>query len=171
MPEEIVPQEILESKIFVIRGHKVMLDRDLAVLYGVETKAINRAVRRNTERFPCDFMFALTKAEASGLSRCQPGTLKRGGNLKYLPHAFTENGVAMLSSVLNSRRAVVVNIQIMRTFTRLREMLAAHSDLRRKLAEMEKKYDRQFKIVFDAIRELMSPPEKPRRRIGFAPQE
>ena len=151
MPKEIIPQEILESKILVFKGHKVMLDRDLAVLCGVEPKALNRAVRRNMDRFPGDFMFKLKKAEADVLSRCQIGTLKRGSNVKYVPYVFTENGVAMLSSVLNSKRAVAVNIQIMRTFTKLRELLNTHADLRRKLEEMEKKYDYQFKVVFDAI--------------------
>lgn len=136
---EIVPQEIIESKILFIRGKKVMLDRDLAVLYGVETRALNQAVRRNIKRFPSDFMFQLSQEEASELSRSQFVTLKRGQNIKYLPFAFTENGVAMLSSVLNSERAITVNIQIMRTFTRIREMIATHKDLQKKIEEMEKK--------------------------------
>ncbi|MHB0995857.1 MAG: ORF6N domain-containing protein [Elusimicrobiales bacterium] len=168
MSKEIVPQEILESKILIFKGHRVMLDRDLAALYGVETKALNRAVRRNMDRFPRDFMFKLKKSEADGLSRCQFGTLKRGGNVKYEPCVFTENGVAMLSSVINSKRAVVVNIQIMRTFTKLRELLATHADLRRKLEEMEKKYDYQFKVVFDAIKSLIADPP-PVKKIGFRP--
>jgi len=166
MSKEIIPQEILESKILVFKGHKVMLDRDLAVLYGVETKALNRAVRRNMDRFPGDFMFKLTKAEAEVLSRCQSGTLKRGGNVKYVPYVFTENGVAMLSSVLTSKRAVAVNIQIMRTLTKLRELLNTHADLRRKLEGMEKKYDYQFKAVFDAIRSLIAEPPTV-KKIGF----
>ncbi len=127
----------------------------------------NQAVKRNIARFPEDFMIQLNKEEASELSRSQIVTLKRGQNIKYLPHAFTENGVAMLSSVLNSERAIQVNIQIMRTFTKIREMLSSHKDLRHKIEEMEKKYDSQFKIVFNAVKELMSPPEKQVRKIGF----
>jgi phage regulator Rha-like protein len=150
----IIPQEIIETKIILIRGKKVMLDKNLARLYGVETRALNQAVRRNIARFPEDFMFQLTKEEAEELLRSQFVTLKRGQHSKYLPYAFTENGVAMLSSVLNSQRAVQVNIQIMRTFTKLREMLITHKDLKDKIEAMEKKYDYQFKIVFDAIKEL-----------------
>lgn len=163
----VIPIEVIEGKILVIRGHKVMIDRDLAQLYGVETRAFNQAVKRNINRFPEDFMFRLTNEEGAVLSRSQFVILKRGQNIKYLPYVFTENGVAMLSSVLNSERAIEVNIQIMRTFTKLREMLAAHKDLARKLEAMEKKYDAQSKIVFDAIRKLMEVPEKPKRRIGF----
>ncbi len=143
-----------------------MLDYDLAELYGVETKTLNQAVKRNTKRFPRDFMFQLNFREVSG-SRSQFVTLKRGQNIKYRPYAFTEHGILMLSSVLNSERAVQVNIEIMRAFVKLREMLASHKDLALKLAEMEKKYDSQFKVVFDAIRELMTPPEPKPRRIGF----
>ena len=138
---DIVPQEIIETKIVFIRGKKVMLDKNLAQLYGVETRALNQAVRRNIARFPEDFMFQLTKEEAEELLRSQFVTLKRGQHYKYLPFAFTENGVAMLSSVLNSERAIKVNIQIMRTFTRLREMLMTHKDLKEKIEAMEKKYD------------------------------
>jgi len=166
-PMGLVPQETIESRIIFLRGKKVMLDRDLAVLYGAETKILNRAVKRNIERFPEDFMFQLTKEEANALLRFQSGTLKRGQHYKYLPYVFTENGVAMLSSVLNSERAVQVNIQIMRTFTRLREMLLTHKDLQRKIETMEKKYDHQFKVVFEAIKQLHEPPVKPKRRIGF----
>jgi len=144
-----------------------MLDGDLAVLYGVETKMLNRAVKRNTERFPEDFMFQLSKEEYTEFLRCQFGTLKRGQHSKYSPYAFTENGVAMLSSVLNSDRAIQVNILIMRTFTKIREMLATHKDLKQKIEDMEKKYDYQFRVVFDAIKQLMEPPQKPRKRIGF----
>jgi phage regulator Rha-like protein len=146
---EIIPQQLIESKILFIRGKKVMLDRDLAALYGVETKMLNRAVKRNTERFPEDFMFQLSKEEYTELLRCQFGTLKRGQHSKYSPYAFTENGVAMLSSVLNSRRAIQVNIQIMRTFTKIREMIATHKELKQKIEEMEKKYDYQFYPVRD----------------------
>ncbi len=167
MPDSILPAELIENKIYLIRNKKVMLDSDLAELYDVGTKVLNQAVKRNIARFPEDFMFQLNKEEASGLSRSQIVTLKRGQNIKYLPHAFTENGVAMLSSVLNSERAIQVNIQIMRTFTKIREMLSSHKDLKHKIEEMEKKYDSQFKIVFNAIKELMSQPEKTVRKIGF----
>jgi len=164
---DIVPQEVIETKIIFIKGKKVMLDKDLAQLYGVETKALNRAVKRNIDRFPDDFMFQLKKEEYDELLRCQIGTLKKGQHSKYLPYAFTENGVAMLSSVLNSERAIKVNIQIMRTFTRFREMLMTHKDLKEKIEAMEKKYDYQFKIVFDAIKQLLEPPEKTKKKIGF----
>src|SRR4030042_1324624 len=163
----VIPVEVIEGKILVIRGHKVMIDRDLAQLYGVETRAFNQAVKRNINRFPEDFMFRLTNEEAAALSRSQFVILKRGQNIKYLPYVFTENGVAMLSSVLNSERAITVNIQIMRTFTKLREMLATHKDLRLKIEEMEKKYDHQFKVVFDAIKQLIEPPVKSKRKVGF----
>jgi len=164
---EIVPQQVIESKIFIIRGKKVMLDKDLAVLYGVETKVLNQAVKRNILRFPEDFMFQLSQEEAKELSRSQFVTLKRGQNIKYLPYAFAENGVAMLSSVLNSKRAIQVNIQIMRTFTKIREMLATHKELKQKIEEMEKKYDYQFKVVFDVIKQLISPQETKKGKIGF----
>ena len=154
-----------------------MLDEDLAALYAVEVKILNQAVKRNIDRFPEDFMFQLTAEEFANLRyqsgastlRSQTVTLKtrRGQHRKYLPYVFTEQGVAMLSSVLRSKRAVQVNIEIMRAFVRLREMLASHAGLARKLAALEKKYDAQFKVVFDAIRELMTPPEPKRRRIGF----
>jgi hypothetical protein len=173
MPEaSLVPMERIERAILMLRGHKVMLDSDLAALYGVETKALNQAVSRNIERFPEDFMFQLTEAEAI-LLRSQTVTLKtgRGQHRKYLPYAFTEQGVAMLSSVLKSPRAARVNIEIMRAFVRLRQMLQTNADLARKLAALEAKYDVQFKVVFDAIRELMAPPEKARRSIGFRVEE
>ena len=162
----LIPQETVESKIFFLRNEKIMLDNDLAMLYNVETKQLKRAVNRNFERFPDDFMFKLTSEEYKVL-RCQTGTLKRGRHAKYLPYAFSEQGIAMLSSVLNSKRAILVNIQIIRTFTKLRKLLMSHEDLKRKIIAMEEKYDSQFKIVFDAIRELLTPPEKPKRRIGF----
>lgn len=162
----LVPMERIESKIFLIRGEKVMLNRDLADLYGVTTGNLNKAVKRNLERFPEDFMFQLNKEEYDSL-RFQFGILKRGEHSKYLPYAFTEQGVAMLSSVLNSKRAILVNIQIMRAFTKLRKMLASHEDLRRKVEAMEKKYDAQFKVVFDAIKSLMSPLTKEQKKIGF----
>ena len=161
----------VERRIFLIRGQKVMLDADLAELYGVPTKSLNLAVKRNAERFPKDFMFQLTDDEAAGL-RFHFETSKSGrGGRRYRPYAFTEQGVAMLSSVLRSARAVQVNIAIMRTFVRLREMLLSHADLARKLAALENKYDAQFKVVFDAICELMQPPTPPRREIGFHVRE
>lgn len=151
--------ERIESRILFLRGQKVMLDIDLAPLYKVKVKALNQAVKRNIERFPMDFMFQLTAEEAAFL-RSQTVTLKsgRGKHRKYLPYAFTEPGVAMLSSVLRSPRAVRVNIEIMRAFVRLRQMLATHADLARKLELLEKKHGAQFKLVFDAICELMIPP-------------
>ena len=164
----IIPLERIESCIFLIRGHKVILDADLAELYEVETKVLIQAVKRNKSRFPGDFMFQLTKQEVNDL-RSQIVTSKRGGR-RYLPYAFSEQGVAMLSSVLHSERAVIVNIEIMRAFVRLRQILASNAELARKLAELEKKYDAQFKVVFDAIRKLMEPPaDKKKRSIGFAP--
>ena len=166
----IVPIEHIQSQIIVIRDEKVILDRTLAELYGVETKQLKRAVRRNIHRFPSDFMFELTKEEYESL-RYQFGTLKRGEHSKYLPLAFTEQGVAMLSSVLNSRRAIEVNILIMRAFVRLRGMMSSHKELLRKLEEMEMKYDDQFRVVFEAIRQLMTPPEPPRKKIGFEAKE
>jgi len=151
----------------MLRGERVMLDADLAELYGVETKVLNQAVRRNRARFPADFMFQLSAAEYVNLkSQLVTSSGSHGGRRKW-PFAFTEQGVAMLSSVLRSERAIAVNIEIMRTFVRLRDMLGANADLARKLAALEKKYDAQFRVVFDAIRELMEPPTKPKREIGF----
>jgi hypothetical protein len=161
-----IPAARIERRILMIRGQKVMLDADLAELYDVETKALNRAVGRNSSRFPADFMFELTSKEFENL-RYQFGTSSSWGGRRSHPLAFTEQGVAMLSSVLRSPRAVQVNIAIMRAFVRLRKIMSSHRDLARRLDEMESKYDTQFKAVFDAIRELMKPIEKPRRRIGF----
>ena len=163
-----IPIERITRAILLIRGQKVILDEALAALYEVEVKVLNQAVRRNLDRFPADFMFQVTREEGTFL-RSQFVTLKTGSgrHRKYLPYAFTEQGVAMLSSVLRTKRAVRVNIEIMRAFVRLRQMLSSHADLARKLEALEKKYDAQFKVVFDAIRELMTPPEPPRRRIGF----
>ena len=165
----LIPIERIESSIHFIRGEKVMLDSNLAELYAVETKALNRAVKRNHQRFPQDFMFQLTTEEAAAL-RCQSGTskLKRGGR-RYLPNAFTEQGVAMLSSVLNSERAVLVNVEIMRAFVKLRRMLASNAELASKLTELESKYDRQFSVVFAAIRQLMTPSRMKTKPIGFRP--
>jgi hypothetical protein len=158
----LIPVERIERSILLIRGQKVMLDRDLAYLYGVTTKVLNQAVKRHKDRFPEDFMFQLTMEEAKiwwtevrGSSlRSQIVTLKRGQHIKYRPYAFTEHGILMLSSVLNSERAVQVNIEIMRAFVRLRRLLASHADLARKLDALERKYDAQLKMVFDAIREF-----------------
>jgi hypothetical protein len=161
----IVSIDVIEKKIFVIRRLKVILDRDLAALYGVTTGNLNKAVSRNLERFPGDFMIQLTAEEFRDL-KFHFGTSSWGGTRKP-PRVFTEQGVAMLSSVLKSKLAIEVNILIMRAFVKLREMIASHKDLAKKLESLEKKYDAQFKIVFDAIRELMEPPEPRRKRIGF----
>ncbi len=168
MNTTIIPVGNIEQRIYFLRGRRVMLDQDLARLYGVKLKALNQAVKRNRGRFPKDFMFQLNQKEASA-SRSQIVTLKRGENIKYLPYAFTEQGVAMLSSVLRSERAIQVNISIMRTFAKLREIISSNKDLARRLDELEGKYDAQFKAVFNAIRELMEPPKEPPRKIGFAP--
>ncbi len=166
--EQVIPIERIEKRIFLIRAQKVMLDSDLAELYEVPTKVLVQSVKRNLVRFPTDFMFQLDYQEFNNL-RSQFVTSKVGhGGRRYTPFAFTEYGVAMLSSVLNSERAILVNIEIMRTFGRLRHILSTHKDLARKLEDLEKKYDHQFKVVFDAIRQLMAPPPlPPKRRIGF----
>lgn len=166
--QSIIPVEVIEKRIFLIRGQKVMLDSDLAKLYEVPTHRLNEQVKRNSKRFPSDFMFQLsleeTEALISHFASSKPG---RGGR-RYAPYAFTEQGIAMLSSVLNSERAILVNVEIIRTFVRLRRILSSHKDLARKLEDLEKKYDTQFKVVFDAIRQLMTPPAvPPKRRIGF----
>jgi hypothetical protein len=162
-----ITPERIERRILRIRGQNVMLDADLAEPYRVETKVLNQAVRRNADRFPEDFIFRLKDGEAAAL-RSQIVTPNEGrGGRRYHPYAFTEQGVAMLSSVLRSPRAVLVNIAIMRAFVKLREIIASHHQLERRLEEMESQYDAQFRAVFDAIRELMEPPAKPRRRIGF----
>lgn len=161
--------EKIEKSIYLVHGQKVMLDHDLAELYGVETKILNRAVKRNLQRFPADFMFQLTANEADIL-RCQIGTSSFHGGRRYLPYVFTEQGVAMLSSVLNSDRAVLVNIEIMRAFVKLREILLSNAEFARRLEQLENKYDRQFKVVFDAIRQLMETPVQDRKEIGFRPR-
>ena len=164
--------ERIESRIFLIRGQKVMLSTHLAELYEVEPRVLNQAVKRNIERFPKDFMFQCVNSGEFANLKSQFVTSSWGGHRRAAPYAFTEHGVAMLSSVLRSQRAIHVNIEIMRAFVRLRQMLASHADLARKLATLEKKYDTQFKVVFDAIRELMTPPDlKKRRSIGFASWE
>jgi hypothetical protein len=161
-------EETISRRILTVRGHRVMLDVDLAELYGVPTKVLNQAVQRNAERFPEDFMFQLSREEIDSL-RSQTVTLKaaRGKHRKYLPFAFTEQGVAMLSGVLHSQRAVQVNIAIMRMFVRMRRMLLSHVDSARKVDTLERTYDAHFRVVFDAIRALMEPPKRPRGRIGF----
>lgn len=169
-----LPVEVIKGKIYLMRGQRVLLDSDLAEMYGVEPKVLNQAVKRNIARFPQDFMFQLNEAEnADWISlRSQNVTLKkgRGTHRKYLPYVFTEQGVAMLSSVLNSERAVQVNIAIMRAFVQMRELASSNRELARKLDELEKRYnehDKQFMVVFDAIRSLMVPPESRKRKIGF----
>ena len=172
--KDLIPQEVVERKIYLIRGHNVMLDKDLASLYGVETKNLNLQVRRNIRRFPEDFMFQLSKEENL---RLQFATSSYGGR-RYLPYVFTEQGVAMLSSVINSERAIMVNIAIMRAFVRLREILLTHKDLAAKIEALELKYknhdmklseyDAHIEAIFEAIKQLMAPPvEKPKPRIGF----
>ena len=191
MPSAVVlkPENIAQLVLF-IRGEKVILDRDLANLYGVTTKALNQAIKRNAVRFPADFMFQLTKSEyetsrsqfvtrtnrlqaaakaSAASSRSQSVTLKRGQNIKYFPYAFTEQGVAMLSSVLRSPRAVEVNIAIMRTFVLLRRLMETNRDLAHKIDALEKKYDEQFAVVFAAIKELVTPPAPAKKQIGFHP--
>ena len=166
---ELVAPPQIEHAILLIRGQRVLLDRDLAAMYGVTTGNLNKAVRRNLSRFPADFMFQLTEDEAEA-SRFQIGILKRGLNIKYLPYVFTQEGVAMLSGVLRSPRAEQVNIAIMRAFVRLRETLSLHKELAHKLSELERKienHDENIRTLFEAIHQLMTPPEQPHREIGF----
>lgn len=165
MKSEIIPVENIVNKIYVFRGIRVMLDRDLAELYQVETRRLNEQVKRNLNRFPSDFMFQLNKEEFDNLMS-QNATSSWGGIRKH-PYVFTEHGILMLSNVLNSERAISVSIQIIRAFSKLRQMLSAHEDIKNKIDSMEKKYDHQFKIVFDAIRELVTEELKPERKIGF----
>jgi ORF6N domain len=169
----LIPAKRIDNSIFFIRGEKVILDEDLAFLYGVLTKVSIQAVKRNKERFPPDFMFQLNKEEFASLrSQFVTSKLKNGrGGRRYPPYAFTEEGVAMLSSVLNSPRAIRVNVEIMRAFVRLRRILASHAELARKLEDLEKKYDSQFRVVFEAIRQLMAAPEKAPKKIGFQLRE
>lgn len=161
--------EIIEQKIYLIRGHKVMLDRDLAQLYGVPTFRLNEAVKRNKRRFPEDFIFQLDAEETMGLTSQIAMSKGRGGRRTF-PYSFTEQGVAMPSSVLNSERAIQVNIAIMRAFVKIRQLLATHTELAQRLDDLERKYDEQFHVVFEAIRKLINTPEQnvpPKRRIGF----
>lgn len=168
--QSLIPVDKIEKAILLVRRQKVMLDADLAGLYGVETRVLVQAVKRNLERFPEDFMFQLSREEFAVL-RSQSVTSSDWGGRRYPPYAFTEQGVAMLSSVLRSQRAIQVNIEIMRAFIRLRQILASHAELARKLDALEKKYDAQFKDVFEAIRQLMAPPEQKRRAIGFRKED
>jgi hypothetical protein len=163
----------IDGHILLLRGSRVMLDSVLASLYGVETKDLKRAVKRNAKRFPADFMFQLTGGEYRSL-RCQFGTLKRGAHAKYLPCAFTEQGVAMLSSVLHSEKAIQINVAIMRAFVKIREAVAAHKELAQKLAELEGRiagHDENIQTLFEAIRQLMTPPEPAPKQIGFHVKE
>ncbi|MCK4340020.1 MAG: ORF6N domain-containing protein [Candidatus Cloacimonetes bacterium] len=161
----IIPIEIIEKKIFFLQGKKVLLDSDLAELYGVETRTLNQGVKRNIARFPSDFMFQLTNEEFENLK--SHFVISSWGGRRHPPYAFTEQGIAMLSSVLKSKSAIEVNIQIMRTFVKLRELISSHKDILAKIEEMEKKYDYQFKIVFEAIRQMMIPSKKVKQEIGF----
>ncbi len=163
----LIPRERIEQTILLIRGHNVMLDSDLSQLYGVTVGRLNEAVKRNGDRFPSDFMFQLTKAELENLKSQIAIASSKWGGRRHAPYVFTEQGVAMLSSVLRSKRAIEVNIAVMRTFVRLREMISSNKVLARQLAELEKKYDAQFRVVFEAIRELMAEPTPKSRRIGF----
>jgi len=163
----LIPREQIEQTILVIRGHNVMLDSDLAQLYGVTVGRLNEAVKRNEDRFPSDFMFHLTKPEFEHLKSQIAISSSKWGGRRHAPYAFTEQGVAMLSSVLRSKRAIQVNIAIMRAFVQLRELIASNKGLARRLNELEKKYDGQFRVVFEAIRELMAEPAPKSSRIGF----
>jgi len=166
----LVPIERIESSILLIRSHRVMLDADLAVIYGVTTKRLNEQVKRNLKRFPPDFMFQLSESEkAKVVANCDH--LARLRFSPYLPYAFTEHGALMLANVLNSDRAVEASVQVVRAFVRLRSLLASHAELARKLEALEKKYDAQFKVVFNAIRQLMNPPEPTGRPIGYIKQQ
>ena len=186
LPDGLLPSlDVIASQVLTLRGRRVLLARQLAVLYGVETKVLNQAVKRNADRFPADFMFQINGTEMASLRsqfvtldgtdselpealRSQFVTSSKGAHSKYLPYAFTEQGIAMLSSVLKSERAVAVNIEIMRTFIKLRGMLSEHKDLKRELTALERKYDENCRVVFEAIRELMLPsPVAKKRRIGF----
>jgi hypothetical protein len=169
--KSVISVEKIENRIFAVRGHRVMLDFDLAELYGVQTKSLKQTVRRNIDRFPSDFMFVLTYQELANLrSQIVTSSSRQWGGTRYRPMAFIEQGVAMLSSVLRSRRAVQVNIEIMRAFVRLRGMLSTHKELALKLAELEdrlEKHDEDIGLIFEAIRELMTPPDTPPKKIGF----
>jgi len=170
--KQLVPVELIENKIYLIRGQKVMLDRDLAALYRVETKALKQAVKRNLKRFPEDFMFVLSQEESNFLrSQIVTSKIERRGGTQYAPMAFTEQGVAMLSTVLNSERAIAVNIQIMRAFVRLRQMLIDSKELRCELDELKHQTNDRFQIVFEALDQLLAVQDQPKRKIGFTAKE
>jgi hypothetical protein len=166
----LIPADRIARSIIILRGRRVLLDAELAAMYGVETRVLVQAVKRNPVRFPGDFMFRLTPTEVSAL-RSQIVISKTRGGRRSAPYVFTEQGVAMLSGVLKSVRAIAVNIEIMRAFVRLRRMTTSHARLARRLDELESRYDEQFKVVFDAIRELMTSPRRTTRRVGFRPEE
>jgi hypothetical protein len=170
LKKEVVPTEIIENRIFIIRGQRVMLDSDLAEIYCVTTKRFNEQFRRNIERFPSDFAFKLTSDEFEIL-RSQIATSRSHGGRRYLPYVFTEHGAIMAANVLNSKCAIEASINVVRAFVKLREMLETNKDLARKFKALEKKYDDQFRVVFDAIRALMTEEEKPKRKIGFKAKE
>jgi len=163
----LIPSERIVSKIYLIRGKKVMLDRDLAGLYNVKTMVLNQAVKRNLNRFPDDFMFQLSKDESKEILRSQIVILPNSQHFRYYPRVFTEQGVAMLSSVLNSERAIMVNIEIIRAFTKIRELLASNQNLRLKIEDMERRYDNNFKVIFDTLRKMAIEEEKPKKIMGF----
>ena len=168
MADSIVPAEAILASVHTIRNERVLLDADLAAMYGVETRVLVQAVTRNAERFPDDFMFRLSTEEFAALRKGQGNGGVWGGR-RYPPYAFTEQGVAMLSSVLRSERAVAVNVEIMRAFVRMRTAMQEHADLAKRLDDLEAKYDLQFKVVFDAIRQLVAPPAPKKNPIGFRP--
>ncbi len=165
--ESLIPIERIEQKIYVARGERVMLDSDLATIYGVTTKVFNQAVKRNLKRFPEDFMFQLTAEEDEHLRSQIATSNKTRGGRRYLPYVFTEHGAIMAANILSSERAVEASVQVVRAFVNLRRMLTSNAELAKKLESLEKKYDAQFKVVFEAIRQLMLPPTKPPRKIGF----
>ena len=166
--ESLIPIERIEQKIYVIRGERVILDSDLAAVYGVETKVLNQSVRRNLKRFPADFMFQVTKDEYTNLrSQIVTSSVDNYGGRRYLPYVFTEHGALMAANIINSERAVDASVQVVRAFVKMRNMLASNAELAKKIESMEKKYDSQFKSVFDAIKRLMLPPDKPKGSIGF----
>ena len=167
MDQSFIPSERIETKIFVFRGVKVMMARDLAILYGVEMRALNQSVSRNKDRFPDDFMFQLTKDEIAILKSHFVISSSDWGGTRYAPYVLTEQGIAMLSSVLKSKRAIMINIQIIRTFTKLREMIHESDSLRLKLEALEKRFDEQFKVVFDALRRIFVTEDNPKSEIGF----
>lgn len=173
MSEELVPIEVIENKIYIIRGHKVMLDRDLAFLYGVKTFVLNQAVNRNINRFPSDFMFSLSREEIMSISQIVISSKNPDKSIKFAKNvnAFTEHGILMLSSVLNSDRAVAVNIQIMRAFTKLRKMFVGYKELKEKIEQMELKYDGQLREVFDIIKKIIESPGENEKQldVGFKP--